>query len=246
MTEVMNEHPANGWSCRPDYPCARSELDRASDYLAARGYQLDWRAPCANIPLDTTLADNVVGTIVFGAAYCMSEIPRLPFLQSELRWLDTCINAEIPVLGICQGAQMIAHLLGADVGPGQRECYEFGYYRVSPTESGAAFLPTPLFMLQAHYHEFQLPSGATHLASGELFSNQAFSWGEHVYGLQFHPEVTLPGLAWLQTQAWWQESSMRLCAQRPSEQLRLGQLHDDAMDQWFRGFLDKLFCARPT
>lgn len=212
--------------------------DRASDHLAALGYQLDWKTPCEGDTLDR-LDSDVAGTVVYGGKYCISEIPELPFMQSEIRWLQACIAANLPVLGICQGAQMIAHILGAKVGAPTHGQHEFGYYPIEPTTEGKEFLPETLYMTQAHFHEFQLPVGTRHLAKTEVYPNQAFSYGDRVYGLQFHPEVTRPGFRRWQDQ--FRDTYGLPGVQTREEQDKLGQAHDAAMDHWFRGFLDKLF-----
>lgn len=212
--------------------------DRASDHLAALGYQLDWKTPCEGDRLDN-LDSDVAGTVVYGGKYCISEIPDLAFLQMEIRWLQTCIAANLPVLGICQGAQMIAHILGAEVGAPSHGQHEFGYYPIEPTAEGAGFLPETLYMAQAHFHEFQLPAGTRRLAKTEIYQNQAFSYGDKVYGLQFHPEVTRTGFRRWQEKF---ESTYGLPGvQSRTEQDQLGETHDAAMNRWFRDFLDKLF-----
>jgi len=68
---------------------------------------------------------------------------------------------------------------------------EIGFCEVQPTSAGSGFLQHPLKFMQWHREAFELPHGAKHLAYSELFENQAFSIGEHVVGVQFHPEVNL-------------------------------------------------------
>ena len=212
--------------------------DRASDQLALLGYDLDWRTPCLGDALDP-LGDDVAGTVVYGGGYAVSEIPDRDFLQEEIKWLKACMAANLPVLGICQGAQMIAHILGAEVGPHPQGLHEFGYYPVNPTADGVGFLPDTLHMAQSHYHGFGLPKGAVQLAGSAVYPNQAFSFGPNVYGLQFHAEVTRPAFRR------WQDRNPDIYAQ-PGVQDRdtqdtLGEQHDAAMDQWFRDFLVRLF-----
>jgi GMP synthase-like glutamine amidotransferase len=101
------------------------------------------------------------------------------------------------VLGVCLGAQMLAHVLGARVYPGGNK--EIGWYEVGITDEG---MKDPLLsglsvdgktvaqVFQWHGDTFDLPRGAVRLASSELFPNQAFRYGKAVYALQFHIEVT--------------------------------------------------------
>ena len=214
--------------------------DRASDHLVRLGYELDWKTPCMGGALGA-LTGDVAGTIVYGGKYCISEIPDLPFMQDEIRWLKACMQADLPVLGICQGAQMIAHILGAEVGPHPDGWHEFGYYPIEPTDEGRDFLPETLYMTQSHFHEFQTPKDARRLAKSALYGNQAFAWGDKVYGIQFHPEVTPAGFRRWQNADWNAQVYGKPGVQSRAEQDRLCALHDDAMDRWFRGFLDTLF-----
>ena len=94
------------------------------------------------------------------------------------------------MLGICLGAQLLAHELGAPVGPHPAGYHEFGYYELFPTAAGRDEIPVGLHVTQSHYHEFGLPAGATLLARSALYPRQAFRYGRNAYGFQFHAEVT--------------------------------------------------------
>ncbi len=215
--------------------------DRASDQLQKLGYTLDWKIPCEGDALDP-IDEEVAGTIVYGGKYCIADIAKLPFMQAELQWLEACMKADVPVLGACQGAQMIAHILGASVGPRYGAGYEFGYYRVKPTMAGSGFLPAEgLHLTQAHFHEFQIPASAVHLAYSEQFDNQAFRYGDKTYGFQFHAEVTRAQFSRWQIGYWGQEMYKQPGSQTRQQQDLLADQHDTAMDQWFRQFINELF-----
>lgn len=215
--------------------------DRASDQLQKIGFSVDWRIPCEGEALDP-FTDDVAGTMVYGGGCCVEDVPRLPFIASEIAWIEACMKAGVPVLGACQGAQMIAHILGASVGPKVGAGYEFGYYQVTPTDAGQQFLPADgLFLTQAHFHEFQIPNDAVHLARSEQYDNQAFRYGDNVYGFQFHAEVTRKQFARWQDGSWGRDMFGKPGAQTREQQNRLAKQHDDAMDLWFRRFIDELF-----
>ncbi len=106
--------------------------------------------------------------------------------------VDQAVKLDIPILGICLGAQLLAAALGAAVRP--HSVREIGWYRLHPT---AAAQSDPLcrhfdgsqHVFQWHAYTFDLPPGAVHLASTPTCPNQAFRFGDRAYGLQFHLEA---------------------------------------------------------
>jgi len=96
------------------------------------------------------------------------------------------------VLGICLGAQLLAHVLGAPVQRHTRA--EIGWYDVEMSADGrgdrvlgAAGERLPVF--QWHSYSYGLPQGATHLARTLTCEQQAFRFGDNAYGFQFHLEA---------------------------------------------------------
>lgn len=188
------------------------------------------------LPNDT---GGIAGCVIYGGRYPAYETAEHPFLLKEYDWIDRCIRDDVPLLGICQGAQMLAWRFGAEVGPAPEGWSEFGWYEVVPTEAGRDFLPGPIHLAQFHSHGFSIPHGAEHLASSSLFPNQAFRLGRRIYGLQFHPEVT--ATAFRRWQDAPRTSFDRPGVQSREEQDRLIALHEAGQADWFRGFLRRLF-----
>jgi GMP synthase (glutamine-hydrolysing) len=137
--------------------------------------------------------------IVLGGPIGAYEDDRYPFLLEELALIERRLESKRPLLGICLGAQLIARALGARVYPGPAK--EIGWAPLALSEAGRE---GPLSSLQdvpvLHWHgdTFDLPAGATRLASTALCANQAFSLGNYVLAFQFHPEVVELGFErWL-------------------------------------------------
>ncbi|WP_256750672.1 glutamine amidotransferase [Mesorhizobium sp. Mes31] len=211
--------------------------DRVFGYLRQNGYEPVLRRAYAGEALDAD--DAVAGGVVYGGMYNVYDTALHPFLLDEYRFIDFCMNSDIPLLGICQGAQQIAWHRGAHVGPPATGMHEFGYYPLYPAAGAEDFLPAPIHVTQSHWHGFELPEGAEHLASSALFPNQAFRIGDKIYGLQFHAEVTPTGFGRVQNRPG--ANYGKPGAQTREEQDRLMSLHDAAQAAWFHGFLRKLF-----
>jgi len=135
--------------------------------------------------------------VMMGGPMAVYEMDRYDFLGTGARILEEFIRGGKGVLGVCLGAQMMAHVLGARVYPGPEK--EIGWYKVDVTGEGEK---DPVFktlllkgekkaeVFQWHGDTFDLPEGSVRLASSTLYENQAFRWGEKAYALQFHIEVT--------------------------------------------------------
>lgn len=208
--------------------------DRVMQWLERSSLTADIRRPYQGDLLGE-VTEDVAATVIYGGMYNAYDTAIHPFLNEEYHWIDAAMQAGIPMLAICQGAQMIAHHMGAWVGVPEHRSHEFGFYEVSPVEGAEWFLPKPLHVTQGHFHTFDLPDGAQHLARSALFENQAFRVGENVYGVQFHPEQHYEGFKR------WQEfgdSYGEPGAQTREEQDRLGPSVDPVQHDWFMGFLD--------
>jgi GMP synthase (glutamine-hydrolysing) len=136
--------------------------------------------------------DRYRGLIVLGGPMNVEDQHRRPHLKTELVAIERALEQGKPVLGICLGAQLLAHVLGAPV---QRHPQaEIGWYDVqmsadgrSDSVLGAAGEMLPVF--QWHSYSYELPHGATHLARTQTCEQQAFRFGSNAYGFQFHLEA---------------------------------------------------------
>lgn len=115
-----------------------------------------------------------------------------PWIRKESKLLKDSVEAFLPTVGICLGAQMMAKALGGSVE--RNEQIELGWFSVSlnregmsdPVLSVAGKSPT---VYQWHEDTFHLPPGATLLASSRACPRQAYRVHESAYGFQFHPEA---------------------------------------------------------
>ena len=136
---------------------------------------------------------GVGGLIVLGGPMAIYEADRHPFLATESALVERALTAGRPVLGICLGAQLIASVLGARVYAGERR--EVGWAPITLTDDGRddpvfGVLEPELTVFHMHGDTYELPPDARNLARSALYEQQAFRWGDLVYGLQFHLEFT--------------------------------------------------------
>lgn len=137
-------------------------------------------------------------TIILGGPIGVYEVADYPFLQQEINLLKVRLEKNLPTLGICLGAQLIAHALGARVYAGHRK--EIGWsklqFRLSNNNVLLPLAQNPV--LHWHGDTFDLPENAILLASSEVYSNQAFHISQNILALQFHLEVAADSLEkWL-------------------------------------------------
>ena len=214
--------------------------DRIITFLKQNGVQPQVVHPYLGEQLGE-VDSSVVATVVYGGPFNVFEEEKHPFLYTENKWIEDCLKRDIPLLGICQGAQSIAHVLGAHAGPLPGREYEFGYYEISATEAGREYFPERLVVTQSHFHEFHLPEGAELLASSEQFGQQAMKYGDQCFAFQFHAEAT-PEMF----RGWQQNFTSRYGkpgVQPLEEQNAMMEKYDRAQHDWFMQFQASFFAG---
>jgi GMP synthase-like glutamine amidotransferase len=137
--------------------------------------------------------EEIDGLVVMGGPMGVSDTSEHPHLTHETELIAAMVHAGRPVLGVCLGAQMLAHSLGAKVYRGEQA--EIGFGTVSLTQAGCedpvlgSLGADTLPVVHWHQDTFELPADASLLARSSLFPHQAFRLDECAYGLQFHVEV---------------------------------------------------------
>lgn len=134
----------------------------------------------------------VIGGSHYGVAQNDSK-SIVPKLDGLVRIVNTALEAEMPVLGICFGHQLLAYVCGGSVSRDDKK-EEYGTYlmELAPDAKNDSLFSGLLntFNAQCAHHdmvETMLPK-AILLARSERCPVQAFRIGKNVYGIQFHPE----------------------------------------------------------
>jgi GMP synthase-like glutamine amidotransferase len=138
-----------------------------------------------------TILLQSAGLVILGGPMSANDPPAM--IVRQLHLIDAALRQGIPLLGVCLGAQLIAKTLGATVQP--NPVPELGWYPVFPGPTAGSdplfrHFRSPETVFQWHYETFNLPVGATWLASSAACPHQAYRYARDVYGIQFHLEVT--------------------------------------------------------
>jgi len=187
---------------------AAEPLGTLDPLIRGRGHRIRF----ANFERDPEAQPNVDryrGLVVLGGPMNVEDSVHRAHLRTELLAIERMLAQGKPVLGICLGAQLLAHVLGAPIHRMERA--EIGWHRLQPTEHGRAdpvlsALGGDAPVFQWHRYRFDIPDGATHLATTPGCEQQAFRWGDNAYGFQFHLEMDEALIErWLATPAYREE-----------------------------------------
>lgn len=175
---------------------------RIGEALIVGGLELDVR--CVLDGDELPGVDDVAGAVFMGGPMNVDQVEDYPGLLAEREWIAAAAGAGLPMLGVCLGAQLLARALGSDVVAGPEP--EIGWAPVTildPTDPLARHLAPEAAVLHWHGDVFDLPPGATLLASSARTEVQGFR-KDNAWGFLFHAEADLD-LARL----WMNEESMR-------------------------------------
>lgn len=207
--------------------------DRCSTLLEAKGYQIDWCYPMEGEPLPDPRQYSAA--VMFGSRDSVND-PE-PWIKNELNWLEDCLKANCPFLGICFGGQLLAKVLGARVAKHAESLTEIGFTDILPRKQTEASFASPLKLFQWHREGFDLPSDTKLLCSSERYPNQAFRYQDAAYGLQFHPEVNHDIIKkWFSGNDDYESEGLDPASR--NRQLEYARLNDDTITEWFSGFID--------
>jgi GMP synthase (glutamine-hydrolysing) len=154
---------------------------------------LEWRyVDCWEDPRLPEVSE-MSGLVVLGGAMNADDVSTYPYLGPLRTLMRAAVDADLPVLGICLGAQVLARAMGAAVY--RSPVKEVGFHDVNATDQTLSDLVLAPFAPQSRVFQFHedacaLPDGAELLFTGTDVAVQAFRVGERAYGVQFHFEVT--------------------------------------------------------
>ncbi len=214
---------------------------RIQSKLIELGYELDIRCIIEGDTLPN--ASNYAGVVVFGGIMSANDCQTIKGIHKEINWIPSIIEADIPYLGICLGAQLLSRALGGTVC--KKSCFcqkcptvEIGFHPVKPKgKEGNKFLPKgDSVFYHWHFEGFSIPKGCECIAENNCFQNQAFKLNDKVIGLQFHPEATKEMIEqWVQREP----NNLKLNgAQDYKTQMKLYDKYDKEINVWLDEFLD--------
>ena len=142
--------------------------------------------------------DDFEWLVIMGGPMNIFDEADHPWLAVETGFIARAVAADKTVLGICLGAQLLAHCLGARVTRGAHA--EIGWFPVgkAPEADRTAVgrvLPAEFTAFHWHGDTFGLPEGASSLGSSAACACQGFVYGKRAVGLQFHLETTAASAA---------------------------------------------------
>ncbi len=198
------------------------------------GYQIDWFYPREGNPFPNP--EHYRAAIILGCRNSVNDPES--WIGHELRWLESCLKADCPYLGICFGGQLLAKVLGAEVTRHEDNLTEVGFTEIFPDKQTGDDFTMPQKLFQWHSEGFELPAESTLLCSSERFHNQAFRYKNKNYALQFHPEVNHSVISqWFNINDDFESEGLDQASRR--KHLDYAKQHDDTITDWFAVFLNR-------
>lgn len=186
--------------------------------------------------------------VILGGPMGVYETKEYPFLEKEFLLIEKMLLLERPVLGICLGSQLLAHVLGARVYGGPVK--EIGWYEITYDPACKDALIENSFkvgggksnktVFQWHGDTFNLPKHCTRLFSSDNYPQQAFRYRKNVYAFQFHIEMTWPMIVgWLKEGQ--EEVASSLHVQSPPDILQNASFLLNPLNAAAEGFYQHFF-----
>lgn len=212
------------------------DVDRVGEWMKAEGKCFDRCYPADGDEFPAV--EDYAGIVIFGGASSVNDGATTKWVRDELVFVEQILKQDIPLFGICLGAQMLAQVLGSAIKTHPTEQKEVGFHPIYPTEDSGDFLREPLTVMQWHSEGFDTPEGCTRIAEGEIFQNQAFRYGEKHFAVQFHPEINPAALA-----IWHERNKRRETGQLDDQARELQRndaiRYDPSISRWLDDFMQR-------
>ncbi len=171
------------------------------DHFEDLGYIGDW-ATAHNFTTSVTRFDlkpefpsmkDFDWLVVLGGKMGVNDSAQYPWIVAEIEFIKKAIHTGKNVIGICLGSQLVANALGAQVYKNTEP--EMGFFPVifnrnANDDNVFKHFPEELNVMHMHFDIFELPEGAVSMGASEVTPCQAFRFGNNVFALQFHFEIT--------------------------------------------------------
>lgn len=166
-----------------DPALARRDIGTLDAELRSRGFQLDVHSFDHSPDTAPPSLSEAQLLVVMGSPDAAYD-DTLTWLAPEIAYVRKAVDAQVPILGVCFGGQLLARVLGGSVRKSEHP--EYGFVDV---ESSDPELVAAGPWMEFHGDTFVAPPEATVIARNGA-AQQAFVHGPHL-GLQFHPEIDL-------------------------------------------------------
>lgn len=211
----------------------RTSLGRFEDWWIEDGLQVETVMACEGQEIPDL--DGYAGLVLLGGGLMPDADEKAPWLPREREVTREAIDAGMPLLGICLGGQLLAHVGGGEVKAehGAPESGSTVLTRRAEADDDQLFGPLPSeFRAIEHRVDAitELPPGAHWLASSERCPVQGFRLGDRAWGLQFHPEVAAERVAQ------WNRDSLVKQGFDPDEVVQTAREHEAESEDLWRAF----------
>ena len=214
------------------------------DYLDDRNI-LYKKINVLNTDLSTLELTDMSGLVFMGGPHSVTD--NHPWLADEIRIIQQAIEIDLPMMGVCLGAQLISKALGAEVCVAEH--METGWHRIDVKKAAMATktdlnLPANFEVFEWHEDTFNLPVGAELIFRGQNIENQGYLYGRTL-AMQFHLEMTESMVyEWLSryqdcmpAPSISVQSSRQICENLKDRLSSLHAVADMIYDWWFRMIL---------
>ncbi|WP_165949449.1 type 1 glutamine amidotransferase [Kribbella turkmenica] len=198
----------------------------------------------AGEPIPAT-AGEYAALILLGGGMLPDADDASPWLPAERALLRrTTEDGQVPVLGICLGAQLLAHTFGGEVrgkhGLPEKGVTELNLLPGAETDPLLASLPTTVRAVESHQDQItRLPAGAVPLMSSERCRHQMLRIGRS-WGVQFHPEVTLDRVRR------WNATGMRSWGFSPDAVIAEAERREDELERTWSAVFGRFLATGAT